>query len=626
MPRKHYTILHCSDLHIADPDDPDYLANRDRYKNYIQGLRNTVNDAGSVGDGVDTIVITGDLVDRARVEHFGHARLMIDELCECFAVSAERVVLTPGNHDVVFVDEGSNLKAFHEFAGRFSPAAEVPGTNALVWNAPFTEDVLMLAFDTTHPTMHNRPREFTQAEVDRIFAFIEKTHSRVIVGCSHYPIPVPNPYAALQGEAEWGEKHVCGTLQTLADRIREMWPERRLVWLCGDVHQPLYVRENRITHIVTSPFSGPRDSAAEPYQANIIRVPLDPGDIELFPFFRRKKPLTKQHLNYRWELGTVTWKTITEQSQTTSSTSNAASRRAYPESQDADDHKNLEYLDPEGHPEPAPPVECNTAVMPAPDTSRLATLCPGVRDSETSTAQPLDEQVAECIRGGNYQLGRFPLDDGRIALARIRSAGFMNEHHTVQRVVRVLSEWTRDYAATSGSQDPRDAERTLLIGIDLWGSILAALLGIRTGFEVIQLDSRLSDAAITDEQLRAPGSIEHNDWIRGRVAENKTLVLVVDAVTTGKSLARAWANIAAIAGLDPAGGASPRIAAVSAICDTSRECPEYLGFLDRHVTTCGLLPIPIVESHELPKPELLGDDPKHRPPTLYSDASPERWS
>jgi small GTP-binding protein len=91
-------ILHISDLHIQEEDDP-----ITRLQPLLADLRD--KDDGFGLERLDYLVVSGDLTNRARPKEFEKARLLISELIRAFELTAERCVVVPGNHDLDWDEE-----------------------------------------------------------------------------------------------------------------------------------------------------------------------------------------------------------------------------------------------------------------------------------------------------------------------------------------------------------------------------------------------------------------------------------------------------------------------------------------------------------------------------------------
>lgn len=91
-------ILHLSDLHLGKDDDPHVQ---------LQPLLRDLRDSeGGLSFGkLDYLVISGDLTQRATPEEFECSYQFISRLIQELELSAARVVITPGNHDLSWEPE-----------------------------------------------------------------------------------------------------------------------------------------------------------------------------------------------------------------------------------------------------------------------------------------------------------------------------------------------------------------------------------------------------------------------------------------------------------------------------------------------------------------------------------------
>jgi tetratricopeptide (TPR) repeat protein len=85
-------LLHLSDLH--------FTANTPIYARLQWLLDDLKTDNGLIFKELDYLVVSGDFTDRASPEGFERAYEFLSNLIAAFALSAERCILVPGNHDV----------------------------------------------------------------------------------------------------------------------------------------------------------------------------------------------------------------------------------------------------------------------------------------------------------------------------------------------------------------------------------------------------------------------------------------------------------------------------------------------------------------------------------------------
>ncbi|UQA57567.1 metallophosphoesterase [Polyangium aurulentum] len=86
-------ILHLSDLHISESDDPDSLL-----QPLVTDLRDRVE--GLALERLDALVVSGDLTNCASPAELERARQFISALVREFGLTAEKCVIVPGNHDL----------------------------------------------------------------------------------------------------------------------------------------------------------------------------------------------------------------------------------------------------------------------------------------------------------------------------------------------------------------------------------------------------------------------------------------------------------------------------------------------------------------------------------------------
>ncbi|HEX8537427.1 MAG TPA: metallophosphoesterase, partial [Cystobacter sp.] len=85
-------ILHLSDLHVGAGADPVSL---------LQPLISDLTDPSDLAvDHLDYLVISGDITNRADPAEFKKALEFVSALRERFALTAERCIIVPGNHDL----------------------------------------------------------------------------------------------------------------------------------------------------------------------------------------------------------------------------------------------------------------------------------------------------------------------------------------------------------------------------------------------------------------------------------------------------------------------------------------------------------------------------------------------
>jgi Icc-related predicted phosphoesterase len=90
-------ILHLSDLHFSQTDDPTI-----RLGPLLQDLQSTRDGLGV--ERLDYLVVSGDLTDRALPNEFEAVHQFLSQLIQGTKLSVERCIVVPGNHDLSWSD------------------------------------------------------------------------------------------------------------------------------------------------------------------------------------------------------------------------------------------------------------------------------------------------------------------------------------------------------------------------------------------------------------------------------------------------------------------------------------------------------------------------------------------
>ncbi|HVK65380.1 MAG TPA: metallophosphoesterase, partial [Polyangium sp.] len=96
-------ILHLSDLHLHEGDDPEVLL-----QPLLTDLRDRVE--GLALEKLDFVVVSGDLSNRASPGELACARHFLSRLAEAMGLTAERCIVVPGNHDLDWDTEVYDFK------------------------------------------------------------------------------------------------------------------------------------------------------------------------------------------------------------------------------------------------------------------------------------------------------------------------------------------------------------------------------------------------------------------------------------------------------------------------------------------------------------------------------------
>lgn len=83
-------ILHLSDIHISSKEGEEYKRLRTKL----------LDDLSNIGNEIDAVVITGDIIDRNDIGAWNLAKDFIDKLLPLLNLSVQKLFIVPGNHDM----------------------------------------------------------------------------------------------------------------------------------------------------------------------------------------------------------------------------------------------------------------------------------------------------------------------------------------------------------------------------------------------------------------------------------------------------------------------------------------------------------------------------------------------
>ena len=98
-------LLHLSDLHFT-ADTPIFR----RLQWLLDDVKRDKQDGGLGFAELDYLVVSGDFTEKANAKGFEKAYEFLSELSRAFALSAERCILVPGNHDVAEPEDAYRLR------------------------------------------------------------------------------------------------------------------------------------------------------------------------------------------------------------------------------------------------------------------------------------------------------------------------------------------------------------------------------------------------------------------------------------------------------------------------------------------------------------------------------------
>ena len=249
-------ILHLSDFHCFE--NSEQHLREGYFEEYLSGLSEQIlgdNDKPSL------IVATGDFAHKNSTLGFDVAKKCLEKLCEIFELSADKVIVVPGNHDYERASQKSNefsdaRSVFNsKIRDSFSPTKNY--IHEAVWTMKVQTDgmdVNCLCIDSTWGCSNCKPPQqwpdgTSRLRVqDAIIDWVKKTNpTDLLLVLSHYPIHLFDTLSGYDNEPDYAPNHLVLGLENLRRRIKE---NRRksvarkkveyapTLWFHGDVHKP----------------------------------------------------------------------------------------------------------------------------------------------------------------------------------------------------------------------------------------------------------------------------------------------------------------------------------------------------------------------------------------------------
>lgn len=567
-PDRQLGILHVSDFHVREPESEYELLRKRFFREYVRRLKHSL---AAYGDVINAIVATGDFVDKGKVENFQHAATVLNELALSFGVPAEKVFVCTGNHDIdrsldATGDENGAREAYREFASKFGNSTAVGDAFAQLVRP--TDDVALLLLDATLGAHgQNRPAVLTPRVRDDVMDLITSkvSDSDQLILAAHYPIyPASSPphSAWAENNADWHAHHGWYSAVPLVDRIANWRRGHDTLILFGDIHQEHHtaIEDGAIRHIHVGSgrFGTCEHDSQIRRQANVIRMHGDvqlvvaewemnthPGQSELGEWRCTDKGMTR--INRAFAVGSSISPAITEPG------------------------PDVQILPPQ---EAAP-----AGVVPEPQRT---TGMVGVELIDAVLERTLIRTITDKRL---YHLGRFRTIADEVTLGWVTIGPLLNTGVNLIEVIERIAEW-----AIRRTQQLNVAERLVIIGIDAWGAAIGTQVGLMLNAFSFCVGTRGGNHNYVINELV-------NKELLDRIRSATAVLLVTDAVGSGRSLRSLYDEIAAQLGIDPEG---VTWLAASILCDSLQFPKPALGFLTAHGTCCSALRMPRVPVDMIP--------------------------
>jgi orotate phosphoribosyltransferase len=417
-------ILHITDLHLDDFEGTSEHLRRKFYREYIDLLHEKIKEDKLE---IDYIIITGDFINRGKVENFIHVSEIVNYLVEKFNIQKENICCTIGNHDYKWKEEESDFsnsielrKPYQDFTKEFD--VNIIASSDRYVLKKLDDNIYYLSIDSTLYSVSGKPGKIKDDELDEIVNDTLKNNltenSTLLIGC-HFPIISDENNFLASEEENWPENHVWINGASLRERISNL-KTLHTIWFQGDVHAGDQKKIKNSTYILTGRFGSDISSISEfPRQCKIIQITETNESLYKYSFISKTH---KPNANIgEWErIGPSEIRTI-------------------------ENHtiKNIDKKD---------------------DRQSLI----NVVDTEIE-----DEIMSDITNNDLFKIGRFKTNDAFSSIGWIKINSLMNQPALLSRIIEKSLKYI-NHIVTSDSSD------CVILGLEVIGGILASQISVQT--------------------------------------------------------------------------------------------------------------------------------------------------
>lgn len=525
-------ILHISDFHFVGKGGG--ILSDDRINASLGQLATEINERASA----QLLVATGDFIDgRAdsaqRQSGWNRAEKALWILAEKLRVPASRIVLCPGNHDVLRADlfpkdggfPGDGLSEYSQFVEKFErrPSETKISDFATGFgiDSEIGEDVLALELnmmfgarqvevkwgdDQGDSKVITAPGVVSAENCDQFRTKIAEfwTKGLLIVAC-HFPITNFDWSQAFEDASEdeskvslWALNHLASGWGNVLRVLVNMCDgkSRKLLFLHGDTHRQIPV--HRIARGAFASTSGRLDERNQetqvPRHCRLLRLDMDQFDKSQYDdimYVSENRSAKSSDVSGTWYLAGQYFPSSSESDSNDHSLTCAAERIDYP-NQNVTEAKN---------------------------------------DDDSEQDIDVGVEIRTRIREWNlFELRRVSSSEGEPSantlerLGHIRLGPVLNDPEFFSNILRLFSDWIVHTRKTSLGD-----KETLIVGVDAWGASLGASLGMRLNLRSVGLTVRGLEH---DDRL----SIINTRPVGETIKEYRKFIIVTDVVVSGRTL------------------------------------------------------------------------------------------
>ncbi|MFC0778226.1 metallophosphoesterase [Flavobacterium sp. HJSW_4] len=528
-------ILHITDLHLNDFEGTLEHLRRRYYQEYIDNL---VDKIKKNEVKVNYLIITGDFIDKGKIENFVYVNEIINYICLELEIDTSNVCCNIGNHDYKWKEENGDFSRSAEFRTPYNKFIE-PYEGEVLFKSDRCflkklggENIFYISIDSTLNSENGKPGKITSGEVDEIISDVLKKHlnenSILLIGC-HFPIISDDSNFLASEEENWHENHVWIKGTPLRERISNL-KTLHTVWFQGDVHAGQQKNINNSTYILTGRFGGPIDTISEfPRQCKLLTLNTESKEKSIYTYRFNFKTHSPSESIGDWESIGPSDIRIIESTQTT-------------------------------------PISTSIVV---PNDSNIKVI-----DSEIE-----DEIMLDITNNNLFRFGRFKTNQEFSSMGWININSLMNQPVLLSRILEKSIKYIIGLINSKNSE-------CLIIGLEVIGGIIASQISVRLNTKNFIFPVRGNGKFYSDEETNKTKLF--ND-----IASMKEVVIFIDVISSGKTMEE---FVASLKKENP----NVLIHVISVITNNISIRPTQILNSSSYATFCNKLKIPLVNNNDLP--------------------------
>lgn len=530
-------ILHINDLHIKRPDNEHEALREAFYPEYFETLLNHIRNFEFQ---IDYIFITGDFVDQGKAEYYIHAKKIIDYISMQLSVGNENVYLVNGNHDVS--RDSGEMIGFNELLESYENKNLLIDTKKRYRFFQIDNNGIICLDSVGHHYADGTPSSLSNGEKDKIVEIARKNKLNDLFVLSHHPpqsYEVQNQAPFDESQPSWSGKHIWHDGGNLFKRLASRTViSGKVFWFAGDIHRHEHCIIDRYQVLfVTGSINAFDDvDSAISSQLRIVSTE-DPQYSKLLEY--KFAGHNRKGLEGKWIVSEIKSHNFDTQIK-------------------SDKKANLTN---------------NNKVHKS--SSQLILI-----DDE------LEKDIhLNVVSNGLYEFGRFETNNNVTSLSWVSIHDLLGDYSLYLKIINKFRDKINSLLPVG-----IPLKDCLLVGVDVWGSIMASRLASSTNIRSCCIAVRSKkDSYDSVERI--------NDELKNIVKEKKILFVISDVIATGNSISTIRKELGCTK--------CPNWYNLAIFCDPTQERGFCFNGYKETYYICGSIKMPIISKSKLPEENML---------------------